>query len=77
MVGQGVTGPSATDVATLTSPSQHEALHSAPISKVGTAHYTAPEVFLSENEYDAKVNLKPNSSLAAPSALHPHLSPSA
>ncbi len=34
---------------------QHESLHSAPISKVGTAFYTAPEVFLSEHEYDGKV----------------------
>ncbi|GIL70723.1 hypothetical protein Vretimale_3824 [Volvox reticuliferus] len=35
--------------------SKHEILHSAPISKVGTASYTAPEVFLSESKYDGKI----------------------
>lgn len=40
-------------------PPQHETLHSAPISKVGTAYYTAPEVFLCENEYDGKVQITP------------------
>lgn len=44
-------------------PSQHETLHSAPISKVGTAYYTAPEVFLCENEYDGKVHPTPTASL--------------
>lgn len=36
---------------------QHEYLHSAPISKVGTPYYTAPEVILSDGEYDGKVRV--------------------
>lgn len=36
--------------------SQHERLHSAPTSKVGTSYYIAPEVLVSET-YDGKVRL--------------------
>ncbi|KXZ48147.1 hypothetical protein GPECTOR_30g243 [Gonium pectorale] len=56
--------------------SKHETLHSAPISKVGTAYYTAPEVFLCENEYDAKhekFQSAPGSRVGTPAYLAPEV----